>query len=102
MPPKKVYTREFKRETLRLLQTSGRPKADLERDLGLYPGQIRMWQRAMGRNEEYMEQAFPGTGHQGDLDAQLRALRRENEILRQERGILKKAVAIFSTTPDPR
>jgi hypothetical protein len=50
LPPKKVYTREFKRETWRLLQSSGRPKADLERDLGLYPGQIRLWQRAMGRN----------------------------------------------------
>jgi hypothetical protein len=38
LPPKKEYTREFKRETWRLLQSSGRPKADLERDLGLYPG----------------------------------------------------------------
>jgi transposase len=77
MPAKKVYTREFKRETLRLLQSSGRSKADLEHDLGLYPGQIRMWQRALGRNEEHMDPAFPGPGHQSDPAAQLRALRRE-------------------------
>jgi transposase len=74
---------------LRLLQSSGQPKADLERDLGLYPGQIRMWQRAMSRNAEHLEQAFPRAGHQSDLDAQLGQLRRENEILRQERDILK-------------
>ena len=92
--PKKVYTREFKRETLRLLQSSGQPKADLARDLGLYPGQIRMWRRAMGRNEVHLEPAFPGAGHQSDRDAQLCQLRRENEILRQERDILKKAVTI--------
>jgi transposase-like protein len=45
MPPKKVYTREFKLETLRLLKSSGKTKADLERELGLYPGQIRLWER---------------------------------------------------------
>ena len=38
MPPKKVYSREFKLETLRLLKNSGKTKADVERELGLYPG----------------------------------------------------------------
>jgi transposase len=47
-----------------------------------------------------VEQAFPGTGHQNDAEAELRQLRRENEILRQERDILKKAIAIFSKTQD--
>ncbi len=46
MPPKKVYTREFKLETLRLLKSSGKTKADMEREMGLYPGQIRLWERA--------------------------------------------------------
>jgi transposase-like protein len=38
MPPKKVHTREFKLETLRLLRSSDNTKADLARELGLYPG----------------------------------------------------------------
>lgn len=100
MPPKKVYSREFKLETLRLLRSSGKTKADLERELGLYPGQIRLWEKAFNRKGENVEQAFPGTGHQSDAEAELRQLRRENEILRQERDILKKAVAIFSKTQD--
>jgi transposase-like protein len=47
--PKKVYSREFKLETLRLLKSSGKTKADLERELGLYPGQIRLWERAFNK-----------------------------------------------------
>ena len=100
MPPKKVYSREFKLETLQLLKSSGKTKADLERELGLYPGQIRLWEKAFSRKGGNVEQAFPGTGHQSDAEAEVHRLKRENEILRQERDILKKAIAIFSKTQD--
>src|SRR6476469_7339620 len=93
MPPKKVYTRAFKLETLRLLKSSGKAKVDLERDLGLYPGQLRQWERAFASEGGNVEQAFPGTGHQSDAEAQVRQLKRQVEILRQERDILKKALA---------
>src|SRR3954451_20369547 len=49
MPSKRVYSREFKLETLRLLKSSGKTKAVLERELGLYPGQIHLWERAFNR-----------------------------------------------------
>jgi transposase len=100
MPPKKVYSREFKLETLRLLKSSGKTKADLERELGLYPGQIRLWERAFNREGGNVEQAFPGVGHQSDAEAEVSRLKRELEIVRQERDILKKAIAIFSKTQD--
>jgi transposase len=75
MPSKKVYTREFKLETLRLLKSSGKTKADLERELGLYPVQIRLWVRAFNKKEGNVEQAFPGTGHQSDAEAELSRIR---------------------------
>jgi transposase len=105
MPPKKVYTREFKLETLRLLRSSGKTKADLERELGLYPGQLRLWKRAFNKEEGDVKQAFPGTGHQNDAEAEVSRLKRELEIVRQERDILKKAIAFrakpfFSKTQD--
>src|SRR4051794_23133197 len=96
MPPRKVYSREFKLEMLRLLKSSGKTKADLERELGLYPGQIHLWERAFnkeGGNVARVEQAFPGTGHQSDAEAEVHRLKRELEIVRQERDILKKAIA---------
>ncbi|MEP6775055.1 MAG: transposase [Chloroflexota bacterium] len=98
--PKKTYSREFKLETLRLLKSSGKTKADLERELGLYPGQIHLWERAFNKEEGNVEQAFPGVGHQNDAEAELSRLRRELDIVRQERDILKKAIAIFSKTQD--
>lgn len=100
MPRKKVYSREFKIETLRLLKSSGKTKADLERELGLYPGQIHLWERAFNKEGGNVEQAFPGIGHQSEAEAEVHRLKRELEIVRQERDILKKAIAIFSKTQD--
>ena len=79
MLSKKVYSREFKLETLRLLKSSGKTKADLERELGLYPGQIHLWERAFNKEGGNVEQAFPGTGHQSDAEAEVHRLKRENE-----------------------
>jgi transposase len=47
---------------------------------------------------EQGEQAFPGSGHQTPPEEELRRLKRELEVTRQERDILKKALAIFSRT----
>jgi transposase len=90
---RKTYSREFKRETVRLVETSDLSIAQIERDLGLSKGQIHHWKRQLARDGE---NAFPGKGHLRPEDELIRELKRENEILRQERDILKKAVAIFS------
>ena len=37
-----------------------------------------------------------GKGHQTELEEELRRLKRENEVLRQERDVLKKALVVFS------
>jgi transposase len=100
MPAKKVYSREFKLEALRLLKSSGKTKTELERELGLYQGQLHLWEKAFNKEGGNLQQAFPGTGHQNDTEAELSKLKRELEIVRQERDILKKALAIFSKTPN--
>jgi transposase len=46
-----------------------------------------------------MEQAFPGKGHLRLPDEEIRHLQRENEELKEEKEILKKALAIFSKHP---
>ena len=99
---KRLYTREYKLEVLQLLHQSGKIRSELERELGLYSGQISAWEKSLNRVNGNKEQAFPGTGHQTEVDAELRRLRRENEILRQERDILKKAVGIFTQAQSPK
>jgi len=90
---RRTYTREFKLEALRLLETSGKSANRLEHELGLGKGCLTRWRQ---ETASAGEQAFPGHGRMSEEQERIRSLERENEILRQERDILKKAVAIFS------
>ena len=90
---RRTYTREFKIEAVRLLETSGKSAAQLERELGIGDGCMSRWKRQFA---EEGENAFPGHGRVTPDQERIHQLERENEILRQERDILKKAVAIFS------
>lgn len=89
----KVYTKEFKEEAVRLVQTSGKPIAQIARELGISDSAIHAWRKEFA---EHGKEAFPGKGHQTELEEENRRLKREVERLQQERDILKKAVSIFS------
>ncbi len=90
---RKAYSREFKLEAMRLLETSGKSAAEIERDLGIGAGCLCRWKAKLSQDGP---QAFPGHGRLMPDQERMRQLERENQILRQERDILKKAVAIFS------
>src|SRR5690242_12952940 len=79
---KRVFTLEFKREALRLVETSGKPLSQVARDLGISENTLQGWKKQL---KEHGQDAFPGSGHQTPQEEKLRRLRRENEILRQER-----------------
>ncbi len=83
----KVYTKEFKEEAVKLLQSSGTSAAQIARDLGMSDNSLYNWQRQLA---EKGPDAFPGTGHQSAQAEEIRRLKRELEITRQERDILKK------------
>src|SRR5450755_2885883 len=89
----KTYTVEFKREAVRLAQTGGKSITQVARDLGISDTSIHQWRKELN---EHSAEAFPGSGHQTGQEEELRRLKRENEVLKQERDILKKAVGIFS------
>ena len=93
---RKKYDGTFKREAVRLADTSGKKDRVVERELGLYQGAIRHWREELQADTEH---AFPGTGHLKPLEAENLRLRRELAIAQEERDILKKAVAIFSKKP---
>ena len=64
------------------------------RDLDLRPDMLRRWKRQL---EADPRQAFPGQGRLKPDDDEMRRLRRELDRVREERDILKKALAIFSS-----
>jgi transposase len=90
---KRRYTREFKVEAVRLYEASGKSMRTIEQELGITPYLLSKWVQQFREQET---SAFPGKGKLSDKDAELQRLRREVELLRQERDILKKAVVIFS------
>lgn len=89
----RTFTKEFKLETVQLVRRSGKSQAQIARDLGIADSTLHHWCKEFA---EQGSQAFPGSGHQRQQEEELRRLKRELEVTRQERDILKKALAIFS------
>ena len=87
------FSQEYKLEVVEMVVHGGQAIQDLARDLDLRPDMIQRWVK---KYESAGSQAFPGKGRPANRDDQLERLRRENRILREERAILKKVVAIFS------
>jgi transposase len=88
------YTREFKVEAVRMLNISGKTGHEIEADLGIGKGSIYRWRKQLEAEGSEGIRAFPGNGR--PRDEELFRLRKENAVLREERDILRKAVAIFS------
>lgn len=82
----KTYTREFKVEAVQLVKSSGKPLSQIARELGISDSALSKWCKQLA---DQGEQAFPGSGHQSAEQEEIRRLRRELEVTRQERDIVK-------------
>src|ERR1700740_1703107 len=92
MKQQRRFTKEFEEEAVRLVQTSGRTQREIAGDLGIGLSTLVRW---LGRSRDRRAGA-PVMAVVNDVTAELKRLRRENEIRRQERDILKKATAFFA------
>jgi transposase len=93
---RRKFTKEFKVEAVRLVKEGGRTLSQVARDLGVNVGVLGKWCRQL---DEHSTDAFPGKGRLMPQEEELRRLKRENEDLKEDRAILKKALAIFSRGP---
>ncbi len=86
---RRQFTAEFKRDAVELVRTTGRPIAEIARELGIYDSTLGNWVRQdrIDRGEQ--------DGLASDEQARLRALERENAKLRMERDLLKRTVAFW-------
>ena len=89
------FSREFKVEAVRQLLGGKRPAAVVARELGVGADVLRRWRDEL--SSPGSESAGPRAGQaMTSDDEELRQLRRENAVLREERDILKKATAFFA------
>ena len=89
---RRKYDREFKVQAVKLSLEKGKTVKDVAEDLGISAGNLTRWRREYREDSEH---SFPGMGKLKPEDEELRKLKKENADLRQERDILKKALAIF-------
>ncbi len=94
---RRQFSSEFKLEAIRQVSEGGKSLAQVARDLGIRPDMLRSWKRqAEGRAGLAAADVFPGNGQLPAQEAEIRRLRRELEIARQEVAFLKKAATYFA------
>lgn len=90
---RRKHDAEFKKEAVRLVVEKGLSVKKVAEDLGIHPNMLGNWKRQYLRDHGG---SFLGKGHVRPDDEELLRFKRENADLREERDILKKALAIFS------
>jgi transposase len=85
------FTKEFAAEALALLHSSGRTRRQVADDLGIGLSTLARWSRDSRDGGD----GKPDASDYEDIVAELKRLRRENDVLRQERDILKKATVFL-------
>jgi transposase len=93
MGERKLYSKEFKEEAVRLAEKSGNI-TQIAQQLGIHQSILRRWRQEISQDGE---KAFPGQGHV--KDPEVVRLEKENNRLKQENDILKKAVGILGYRP---
>jgi transposase len=87
------FTREFKLTAVQLVTEKGMPVGKVARDLDIHPNLLHLWRRNFLKDGD---KAFTGKGRVKPENAEIRKLRKDLEKAREERDILKKALAVFS------
>jgi len=90
---RRIYDKEFKLEALRLVAEGGRSVRQVAQSLGIESSLLYRWRKQVLEDPEF---SFPGKGRLKPPDEELRRLRKELADTKEERDILKKALAVFS------
>jgi transposase len=89
---RRKFTPEYKAEAVDLVISSGRPVAEIARDLGINEGTLGNWVNMAKKRGEVKDKPL-------DIDERARLKELEDEVrrLKMEREILKKAAAWFAS-----
>ena len=97
--PRRQYTEEFKQNAVQLVKTSGKTASEIAKDLGVNSNILSRWVR---EQNNLGERSFPGKGKRTlgtEAEEELLRLKKELALVKEERDILKKAMAIFTQPP---
>ncbi|MDH5728149.1 MAG: transposase [Gammaproteobacteria bacterium] len=96
--PYKTYTKEFKLEALKLMETSDKPTSEVAMQLGIRRNQLYKWKAQMEKKGEV------SSGQRGrpkkEDQSEVSRLRQELKRVKEENDILKKAAVFFAKELD--
>ena len=90
---RRKFSSQFKAEAVQLVVQTGRPIAEVARELGIHDGTLGNWVNAWLRDNPEPEESLTPTDR-----VRLAELEDENRRLRLENEFLKKAAAFFART----
>ena len=90
---RRKFDKQYKLDAVRLVETSTRPVSEIARELGVHPNLVHKWRNTVLADRDH---PFPGKGKLKPAEEEARKLRRELDLITEERDILKKALAVFS------
>lgn len=90
---RRKFSPQFKAEAVQLVVQTGRPIAEVARELGIHDGTLGNWVNAWRRDNPEPEESLTPTDR-----VRLAELEDENRRLRLENEFLKKAAAFFART----
>ena len=93
---RKTYSREFRESAVKMVTEQHRPLPEAARNLGVQPGTLRSWIKGQRQRSGVADAV-----EEKALRKKVRELEAENQRLRLEREILKKAAAFFAREPHP-
>jgi transposase len=90
---RRVFTKEFKLEAVKLVKEQGYSKLKAAKSLGITDNSLALW---IKQHDEGKLMQMPGPMRRTPEQEELLKLRRELQEARMERDILKKAAAYFA------
>ena len=94
---RRKFDKEFKLQAVKMVMDEEIPVVEVAKKLEVNQVQIHKWKQEY---EAAGKEAFPGKGYQSSAEEEIRRLKKKLADAEEERDILKKAVSIFSKTPE--
>ena len=95
-----VYKEEFRRQAVEMVIHSGKTQAQVARELGCSEYSLTLWRKKYLKGQAPAE--IDGEQRSAEqLFEEIRRLQKENEYLKRQREILKKAMSIVGEEPNP-
>ena len=94
---RQTYGRDFKVSAMKLILEKHQSVTKVSRDLGVSQNTLHLWKKSF---LEDSRNCFPGNGKVTEHEAEVRRLKQELELVKEERDIFKKAVAYFQRQED--